>query len=74
MMKKNVNILSASPPSPPPPSFVCFLVFPRLCLLLSYEPQTKKSISKLPSKFCCEKGMLMNCQYIIILGYQQHEY
>lgn len=45
IIKKNVNILSASPPPPSPsspsPSFACFLVFPRLWLLLSYEPQTK---------------------------------
>ena len=73
MMKKNGNILSDFPPTPSPT--VClFTSFPAALALTLLRTTNKKSISKLPSKFCCEKGMLINCQYIIILGYQQHEY
>ena len=74
MIKRNVNILSAFPPLTPSPIVCLFSSFLAALALTQLRTTNKKSISKLPSKFCCEKGMLINCQYIIILGYQQHEY
>ena len=66
--------LCLPPPPIPSPTVCLFTSFPAALALTQLRTTNKKSISKLPSKFCCEKGMLINCQYIIILGYQQHEY